>query len=200
MKTTILHDYDGTFLDSQDALHRAYASYLGKPLEYVRKNFILDWREFLRREGKPEPDRVWWNDLFKSFGPKLFDGTLEYLGKLKSERKIGLVTSSSYEMLNPDLKEYGLEGFFDGIVASNDVKKLKPDPESLLMATKKMNVKVRDCVYVGDASVDAEAAKALGMDFIGVDWGYQEAREIRRVNKDKVVHTFNNLFDAVTKL
>ena len=45
----------------------------------------------------------------------------------------------------------------------------------------------RDCVYVGDATVDVEAARAAGMGAVAVLWGAGEADALRAPEPDAVV-------------
>jgi phosphoglycolate phosphatase-like HAD superfamily hydrolase len=70
---------------------------------------------------------------------------------------MGLVTNTSSEAVNIVLAVHGLTKYFDVVVTRNDVKRLKPDPESIMLAKKKLEAE--DFVMVGDLDLDASAAK-----------------------------------------
>ena len=48
----------------------------------------------------------------------------------------------------------------------------KPHPDQILNVIKKLNVKKKDCVYIGDTNIDYLSAKNAKIDFIFAEWGY----------------------------
>lgn len=58
------------------------------------------------------------------------------------------------------LSSHGIADFFEVIVTREDVKKLKPDPEGILLALKRLEA--RDFFFVGDLVYDSEAAEKAG--------------------------------------
>lgn len=84
--------------------------------------------------------------------------TLRMLKKLGY--KMGLVTSTSKEAANRMLSKHGISAFFDVVVTREDVKKLKPHPEGILLALNKMNG--QDFFFVGDLIYDSLASKNAG--------------------------------------
>ena len=48
----------------------------------------------------------------------------------------------------------------------------KPYPDQILNVIKKLNVKKKDCVYIGDTNIDYLSAKNAKIDFIFAEWGY----------------------------
>lgn len=71
--------------------------------------------------------------------------------------RIGLVTNTSEEAVRLVFEKHGIERFFDVIVTRDCVKRLKPDPEGILVAVKKLSVK--RFFMVGDLALDVLAAK-----------------------------------------
>ena len=196
----VIIDWDGTLIDSMETVFKIYSVHSGKPLEYIRKNFDPDWRNFIAKENLPEMSYDKWQQLLDRFGTKIFQGAAEFLRKLKKDYVLCLATSTTIITVNADLKRYGLSGIFDVFVTSEDVRKLKPDPECLKVALKKLNAEKEECVFVGDADADATAAKAIGMKFIGVGWGYQPPERVRRVNNDRIVNSFEELYNTIKEL
>jgi phosphoglycolate phosphatase len=66
------------------------------------------------------------------------------------------------------LKRESLGDAFDAVVGGNDVQNLKPHPEALFAAMRRLGVSPWDCIYVGDSIVDAEAARRAGIQFVAV--------------------------------
>ena len=60
----------------------------------------------------------------------------------------------------------GLDGYFDIVVSSLDVKNPKPHPEPLLKILDFFGIDPLESLYVGDSSVDYQTARAAGVIFI----------------------------------
>jgi HAD superfamily hydrolase (TIGR01549 family) len=92
---------------------------------------------------------------------KIFPDTFLALNKLKSMRcSMGIVTNTSREAANLELSMHGIEEFFEVIITREDVRKLKPDPEGIILATSKLDIK--EFFFVGDLVHDLKAAKKAG--------------------------------------
>jgi HAD superfamily hydrolase (TIGR01549 family) len=85
--------------------------------------------------------------------------TLEQIRKLGGH--IGLVTNTSKRAVDVVFKVHNLGRFFDVVVTRDSVKRLKPDPEGILMAVKKLGS--RHFYMVGDLILDVLAAKSAGV-------------------------------------
>lgn len=75
------------------------------------------------------------------------------------------------------LKRERLDESFQSIIGGQDVQNQKPHPESLLAASKRLEVPPKNCIYVGDSIVDAEAAQRAGMQFAAVLTGVTRRAE-----------------------
>ena len=56
---------------------------------------------------------------------------------------------------------------------------VKPDPAGALAIAEEIGVQPRECLYLGDTSVDMETATRAGMTPVGVLWGFRDERELR---------------------
>ncbi len=88
---------------------------------------------------------------------------------LKNIRRLGLrmalVTNTSAKAVNVILRTHDLGRYFDVLITREDAKKLKPDPEGVLLALKRLGVKT--FFSVGDLIYDVVAAKrANGMSIL----------------------------------
>lgn len=100
-----------------------------------------------------EQDSAKKSSLFPDTIPVL--KTLDELGV-----KIGLVTNTSRKAVDVILEIHGLTGYFDVIVTREDVRRLKPDPEGILYAIKRLGVK--HFFMIGDLVLDVLATKSSG--------------------------------------
>jgi len=91
---------------------------------------------------------------------------------------VGIVSTKYRYRIEWTLQRHGLRGLFDVIVGGEDVKRHKPDPESLLMAVRLLGSTPESTLYVGDSRVDAEAAARAGIPFAWVRSGATESREL----------------------
>jgi phosphoglycolate phosphatase len=64
------------------------------------------------------------------------------------------------------LRREGLLSSFDVIIGGEDLTRLKPDPEGLLLAVSRLGA--AGAVYVGDTVIDAGAAENAGLPFVAV--------------------------------
>jgi len=93
---------------------------------------------------------------------KLFSKTLPILRTLSELGvKIGLVTNTSKKAVKTIFQMHDLKDYFDVVVTREDVGKLKPDPEGILLAVKKLGV--TRSFMVGDLAVDVLAAKTANV-------------------------------------
>jgi phosphoglycolate phosphatase len=100
---------------------------------------------------------------------KLYPGvveTLEQLGGRKSTATTkGTLTTRTV------LEKFGLLPFFDH-VQGTDGFPAKPHPDVILAALKALGAEPGDCLMVGDAASDMEAARRAGVKSCAVTYGY----------------------------
>jgi HAD superfamily hydrolase (TIGR01509 family) len=77
--------------------------------------------------------------------------------------KIGLASSSSREWVVGHLTRLKLLDYFDCIRTSDDVAKVKPDPELYLSALKALGVSAGEAIAIEDSPNGAQAAKRAGI-------------------------------------
>jgi HAD superfamily hydrolase (TIGR01549 family) len=126
-----------------------------KASEYVEQNFTKKNAQRFRQEMEKFLSRYELDSAKKS---QLFAETvqtLKALGELGT--KMGLVTNTSEKAVSTVFQNHGLKNYFGVVVTREDVKKLKPDPEGVLLAVKKLGA--RNCFMVGDLVLDVLAAK-----------------------------------------
>lgn len=119
--------------------------------------------------------------------------------KKNKDLKIGIVTSRSKQDVLSRLNKTDLRGYIDVIVTRDDVNKLKPSPEQVLIASKRLGLPPRNCVIVGDMSTDVEAARKAGSISIGVASGIFN-KQLIKSNPDFLAQSMVDIPIAIDKI
>lgn len=99
-----------------------------------------------------------------------------FLPKLQEKGfKIGLVTGALRSEVNLVLEQAGITNYFSVIVAADDVKASKPQPDGYLLAVERFNrldfnvrLQPSECLVIEDTPAGIQAAKKAGMQVVGI--------------------------------
>lgn len=184
----VLFDLDGTLLDTAqdffDALNKLRAEEQLPPLlfEQVRCQVSHGGHALVRLGfGVLEPEAheamrmrlltIYRGQLAKH--TRLFEGGDEMLRDLERRGLAwGIVTNKPGWLTDPLLVELGLTERASAVVSGDTLAVRKPHPDPLLHAAAAMGVAPGECVYVGDAERDMQAAQAAGMFALIAGFGY----------------------------
>ena len=101
---------------------------------------------------------------------------------LRAMRERGLktacVTNKALRFAEPLLAHHALLECFDTLVAGDSTPAKKPDPAPVLEACRRLAISPADSVLIGDSAHDARAARAAGVQFVAVSYGYGSADEL----------------------
>lgn len=126
-----------------------------KSIEYIEKNLTKADAQKIQQKMEKFLIRYELDSAKKS---KLFPETIPILESLKKRGvKMGLVTNTSMKAVETIFRVHGLDGYFDIVISREMVKKLKPDPEGVLLAVKKLGAD--NLIMIGDLVHDVLAAK-----------------------------------------
>ncbi len=84
---------------------------------------------------------------------------ISLLEKLRPRIKSAIATNRTDTMDNL-LAEFGLDGYFDLVVTSSDVRQPKPHPDVLVKILDYFGLAPHQIIYIGDSQVDELAARA----------------------------------------
>nr|WP_300811926.1 HAD-IA family hydrolase [uncultured Bacteroides sp.] len=194
--TTYLFDFDYTLADSSRGIVICYRNVLtshgytevtdeaikrtiGKTLEesFSILTGVTD-EELLvgfRREYVQEAN------VHMTVNTRFFPETRTVLKELKERgARIGIISTKYRFRIHELLDQHFADNFMDIIVGGEDVQAAKPSPEGLLHAINRLNADKRQVLYIGDSTVDAETARAAGVDFAGITHGVTTAEELAR--------------------
>ena len=126
----------------------------------------------------------------------LYAGAREALLSLKGKDEVllGVATGKSRRGLEKLIEAHGLDGMFLTRQVADDHPS-KPNPSMIFQAMADLGVEARDTVMIGDTSFDMDMARAAGVGFIGVAWGYHEVA--RLAGADVIIENFAQLEGAL---
>jgi len=140
----------------------------GKSNSYILTHFLkrpVTGEEFVQMEEEKE-------GLFrKIYEPHIepIAGIVEFMADLKSNGvKIGVATSAPRANLDLILSKVPVRTHFGSILASEDVKRHKPDPEVYLNSAMNLGLSPEQCLVFEDSFSGVSAALNAGMRVVGV--------------------------------
>jgi len=161
-----------------------------KASEYFEKNFDKAEAKRFHQEVERFLEDY---ELNAAKNSKLFPESLSTLGRLKKLGvKMGLVTNTSKKAVDMVFSLHGLGKYFDVVVTREDVRKLKPDPEGVLLVLKRLGEE--SFFMVGDSVFDALAAEKAGGASITVNRG---SPNDLRFHTDHMVRSLTELLNIV---
>jgi len=189
----ILFDLDGTIINSiplhDKSLRQIFAS-LGVKIskQKIHAMLRLPTEEIYFKLGVKKKTGLNFQP-FNSFKRNVYYGMIKgkditLPGVEKALRALGkkyalaIVTNSSRKTVHASTPPQILN-LFDAVVTYDDVRHGKPYPEPLRKALRKLGVKPKEAVFVGDSYYDAIACNELNMRFFGVLTGVSTAKELR---------------------
>lgn len=190
----VIFDKDGVLMNSEPIYFRAYKdalTHFDSTKEYawdIHKQFMGTSGAEKFEKIKNEFDIKVSLDEFRHFYRNRFleiiesegltpeDGIDNLISELENEKiKYAIGTGSGKVASDLTLLKSGLKEKFDIVVTADDVVQGKPDPETFLLAAKRLDIQPHDCVVIGDSINDFLAAKSAGMKIVGVvDENYLE--------------------------
>lgn len=207
--STILFDLDGTLTDSSQGIINAivYAlkkmgvndydmsllkKFLGPPLhESFEKFFHFDKKESLQAVE-------YYREYFSTkglFENKAYCGITDLLKTLKENGKTLIVATSKPQPFTDRIMEhFDLEKYFDFIAGSNMDTTRSKKAEVIEYAITECNIKDKSkAVMVGDRAEDMIGAQTVGIDSIGVEYGYGTFDELKNAGATYIAKTVEEL-------
>ena len=176
----VIFDCDGVVVDSRKLCRFVYnhlRSELGLgPLDPEQERFVfVNTAESSLQEVIP-PEHVDWARKAKGeISPSQYlplinpnPGIKRFLAALRKSKIPAALNTNGGRRARVMLRAFGLEEYFNPIITARDVKNPKPHPEGILNILADWNLPAKQAAFVGDSSLDREAALAAGVWF----WSY----------------------------
>jgi pyrophosphatase PpaX len=187
--TTVLFDFDGTLIDTNEVIIQSFQytfrKVLGKemPLAEIISNFGEPLAVTMEKMLDIPPEeamaiyREYHYDKFDEL-IEIFPGMLDLIHLLKKQGyKLAIVTSRLRHTTMKGLEKYGLEGIFDYVLTADDTDKHKPDPTPITMTLEKLGSKPTEAIMIGDSMFDILCAHNAGVESVLVGWAIAVTEE-----------------------
>lgn len=193
-KEYIFFDFDGTLVDTSSGIFHSL-NYMFEKMnckilnESEMRKYIgppLDW-SFMTYNNMSESEAALATKLFRDdyqangvFMHKIYDSVEEMLKSLKKKGKvIALATSKPEAHAEKIMKSYNIYEYFDVVSGATFDGSRSCKKDVLQYAVDKIGLKdLGSCVLVGDTKNDVVGAKEVGMDCIGVLYGFGAKEEL----------------------
>lgn len=97
---------------------------------------------------------------------KLNQEMVDFIKHLKQDYRIGLLSNTNHEEIDPIFKRYNLPSLFHEIVISSDTGLAKPDPAIYKILLAKLHVQPETVIYIDDSPKNVTTAINLSMNGI----------------------------------
>lgn len=204
----ILFDLDGTLTDPKEGITKSFQyalrhfgieedlvnleKFIGPPLhdsfrddynfsEEEVEEAVTKFREYFSQNG-----------IFEN---KIFSGVKEVLEYLHSNNKrILLATSKPTIFAEKILKHFEIDKYFEYIGGSNldGSRSEKNEVINHVLEVCKVS-SMEDVIMIGDRKYDVIGAKKIGVDSIGVLYGYGDLEELQEVNPTYIIKNIEEL-------
>jgi phosphoglycolate phosphatase len=216
----VMIDLDGTMLDTVLDLHAAanamlsdlgrgevsidaVRAYVGRGIPNLVKR-CLAGRIDAAEDPAPPPD-----DALQSFRRHYaecngratvpYPGVLEGLAALRGRGlRLACITNKAEAFTLPLLERTDIARFFDVVVSGDSLPRHKPEPDQLIWACGRFDLKPQQMLLIGDSVNDLLAGRAAGCPVFLVPYGYNEGRDVRELDGDAIVPTLAAASELIT--
>lgn len=177
-----INDYDMTLLRKflGPPLHESFEKFMGFDKEKSLQAVKL-YREYFSLKGLLENE--------------VYGGIIDLLQKLKENGKTLIVATSKPQPFTDKIMEhFDLAKYFDFIAGSNMDTTRSKKAEVIEYALSECNIKDKSkVVMIGDRAEDMIGAHSVGIDSIGVEYGYGTFDELKNAGATYIVKTVDEL-------
>ncbi len=209
MINTIVFDLDGTLLNTLEDLRDSVNYALerqGFPLRNLSeiRSFVGNGIRLLMERAVPENiDAETFEICFKDFCDYYkihmedktapYDGINDMLTNIKKAGFKTAIVTNKADFAAQDLCKRMFGENIDFVVGSSDDRPNKPAPDGVFYALEKLDSKIENTVFVGDADTDILTAKNAKLPSIGVLWGFRDREVIEEAGAEYIVESVNDL-------
>ncbi len=208
MYKNFLFDLDGTLIDSsKDIIEgvnytlstfnippmdgKLIMSYVGKGLRQLLASVLKNYPEHVDKAYLIQKD---YYDV-KEVKATLYEGVENTLKTLKEQnKKLFVVTNKPHTPTLNVLKHLKIDYLFDGIYGADILPFHKPSPLITNYICDNFNLNKEETIFIGDSITDFETAKNGKIDFILVDYGFENSEILAEIKAD---YKFSNFCDIL---
>ena len=212
----VAFDLDGTLADTAPdlaaALNHALQRLGREPIEPESVRHLVGHgaRALLRKglaatgDASDELVEAGFQHLIDHYAANICNGTLAYPGLDATLAELGelgipaaICTNKPERLTHLLVDALGWTGRFASIVGGDTLAVRKPDPAPLHLAIARAGG--GRAAFVGDSIIDADTARAAGVPFIAVSFGFSD-RPMEELGADVVIDSYEELIPALERL
>lgn len=206
----VIFDLDGTLVNAYQAIavsfnHTMHCLKYAIQKDKVIRRAVGFGDEFLLRPFVKRPDLKKALKIYRQHHKislvrysRLFPRVKELLWYLKIKGyKLAVASNRPTRFSRILLRHLKLTGYFDYVLCADKLRNRKPHPQILNRIMRKLSVKPKETVYVGDMTVDAQAGRRAKVITVMVTTGSSTKKELRN---EKPSYIIPKVWDLTGKL
>ena len=212
----LFFDLDGTLTDSAEGITNSVehalnkfgitvddksklGRFLGPPLVPA----FMEFYGFSEEDAKQAV--VYYRERFSTIGlfeNRVYDGIPELLTSLKSKGYKLIIATSKPEQFSVRITDhFDLTKYFDCIAGATFDGKIGTKQEVIEYAISKVGISnVSEILMIGDRHHDVEGSRALGIDCIGVLYGYGDRAELEGAGATYIAESVSDIEKIITSI
>lgn len=202
----IIFDLDGTLVDAYPAIISSF-NFTMRRLNYPPQNNLIIRRAVGWGDERLLAPFVNSEDLKKAVflyrkhhkiallrGAHLFPKVEKLLRTLRGKGyKLAVASNRPTRFSLILIRHFGLNRYFDYVLCADRLKHIKPHPEILNKIRHRFRLKAAEVLYVGDMTIDAQAAGRARVKVIMVTTGSSTLKEIKKEKPYRIIRKVADL-------
>ncbi|WP_025116544.1 pyrophosphatase PpaX [Lysinibacillus fusiformis] len=205
----LLFDFDGTLLNTNELIIQTFMHVLNErfPGQFSPKDCLKFIGPSLKQtfnDIAPGEEEALiakyraWNIEHHDELVSQYPDVVSTLEQLKEQGiRLAIVSTKRNDTIDRGLSILGAAHLFDVRIGTDDVKNVKPDPEPVLLALKRLGIDKEYAIMIGDNSHDIEAGHRAGVRAAGVAWAIKGEAYLQQYQPEYILHNMMDLLDIV---
>ena len=211
----LFFDLDGTLTDSAEGITNCVEHALNKfgisvndkseLRRFVGPPLVPAFMEFYGfSESDAKQAVAYYRERFQDVGifeNRVYDGIPELLASLKSKGyKSVVATSKPEQFATRIIDHFGLDDYFLLVAGATFDGKISSKQEVIEHAIRSLKIEnFSDILMIGDRHHDVDGAKSLGIDSLGVLYGYGNREELAEAGATYIAESVSDIEDIITR-
>jgi len=190
----VIFDLDGTLIDAYDAIVESF-NYTMRKIGIRQRSYqtikrAVGWGDrgllcpFVPEDKLGMALKIYQTHHKNSLSKytRFLPGAKEVLRYLKNRGyQLAVASNRPKDFTQIVIRKLKLKHFFDYVLCGNELKRAKPHPDILLKIIRKLAIKKKEALYVGDMTIDVNTGKNAGIRTIAVTTGSSSRRELAKL-------------------
>lgn len=129
---------------------------------------------------------------------KMMAGVKEMIVSLGRHFPMCTISTGEAERIERFLKHYDVRHHFAAVIGAGTTRRMKPHPEPLVFAAAAMGVSPRDCLMIGDTTIDIRTGISSDAQTVGVLCGFGTESELRHAGAHLILRTTSDLLAVLS--